>query len=635
MNIIILIFFHVISFGIGLTLTRGFCRYFVRSMTFVRIISAFLVGILVTVTATYFLSVVYSLVPVSDPLRAGVLTAIALGVGNIIFSRFRWKSMRNIFTTVTILDGVIWIGLFFFSYYMFDKSFTSGADGTLLVARNAIFDFGHALPIVRSFSFGENIPFLSPYVAGAFHYYHFLFFFWVGILEHFLLPLTVALNGTSAIGLGSMFFFVWAVARLLVQKNKWLVGVLAVTLTLTHSTVGFFRYVMMEGISLQTIRSLWSLPNYPFAGPYDGSIISIHTTLNVFVNQRHLSFAVAVFLFFFFVFLSRAQTHPFQKKETVMMGILTGFLSLWNVFLWGFSLVSFSYLLFSEKRNKRFAFLFFFVTLGTSVLMILPWVRDLTRVLLFAGQTNMLAAKSLPVPFTEQVMLTISYYWENMSILPLIALSGFFLMPKNTRRYFSLFLLWGIGLCILRANGLLVADQKPYSAWIIGVNLMTAYALWNLFQKKILGVLMGIVLLFVVTASGFMDLMVIKNDYRFPFLTTVDQTLVSWIEKNTPPKSVFLSYADIIDPIVLSGRTNYFGYFKSAGSPDRTQVVKNVIEEITSGNDIERLDPTVQYLVLPRVGKNSFPGFSEIFLPQSTLIPLYENEKWRVYKIKD
>lgn len=631
MNYLYLILFHCSSLVTGWVITRVFFQSLPRSTTVIRIIGSLLVGILATVTFTYFISTLLSSVHVADPLFVGVVASIAVGIMVSISVRKSFRSIGKIITAGNLSDLLIWFLLVLFSYVLFDKSFSVDSDGTLLVARNAIFDFGHHIGLVRSFSFGENVPFLSPFVAGWVHYYHFLFFFWIGILEHLHIPLSVGMNMASAFGFSTMLFFVYSIGKLLVTKNTWVVGGMAVGLTLTHSTLGFFRYLMDRGVSLSTIKDLWTLPDYPFAGPYDGAVISIHTTLNVFINQRHLSFAIAVFLFLFFIMLAK-KSRDLSKMEVIIMGIVTGLLSLWNVFIWGFTLLSFFFFFMLEK-NKKNAVLFLLTTIGISFLLILPWFSDISRVLMFAGQTNMLAAKSTQIPFLEQFSKTCIYYWENLSILPFIAAFGFFALPKDVRRYFSLFAIWAFVLFILRATGLLVADQKPYNVWIVGVNLLAAIGIWKLVKKKGAYLVLAIFIFFIVTVSGVMDLMVIKNDYRYPMITKSDQQLISFLKNETPPSTIFFSYADIVDPVAFAGRINYFGYFKSAGTPDRTTSVKKGIEQIQLGVWPTLPDKDISYVVLPRVGRNDFPGFGNTKNFDMRFVRVFVNENWQVYKM--
>ena len=77
------------------------------------------------------------------------------------------------------------------------KTFHGGADGQLFVGSNNVFDFGHAIGIIRSFSWGNNIPFTSPFESGLPFFYHFFFYFFVAIWEYFGIPIVWAMNIVS------------------------------------------------------------------------------------------------------------------------------------------------------------------------------------------------------------------------------------------------------------------------------------------------------------------------------------------------------------------------------------------------------------------------------------------------------
>jgi hypothetical protein len=56
-------------------------------------------------------------------------------------------------------------------------------DGNMLIASKAWSDFASHIPLIRSFSFGNNFPPQYPLFSGPPIKYHFLFYAFVGLLE--------------------------------------------------------------------------------------------------------------------------------------------------------------------------------------------------------------------------------------------------------------------------------------------------------------------------------------------------------------------------------------------------------------------------------------------------------------------
>jgi hypothetical protein len=215
------------------------------------------------------------------------------------------------------------------------------------------------------------------------------------------------------------------------------------------------------------------------------------------------------------------------------------------------------------------------------------------------------------------------YLWQNLGLLPIVAVFGFFVIQKRNKLIFLPFMLFFAALCIFAGVGGRGFEQKTFSFFIIGINVLAAIGLgWIWKNMKIL----AIVLVFVLTISGFVDLIPIKNEFAFPLVGSDTAPVISWIHNNTPGNAVFVSYADIIDPVVLAGRKNYFGFFGNIGWYDRTSDVARIY----GGDKTFAKIKNISYILVPKWKKADFVYPVHLNLMRV----LYEDAKYRVYAVE-
>ena len=73
-------------------------------------------------------------------------------------------------------------------------------------------DLGAHLPVIRSFSYGNNFPTEYPHFAQAGMRYHFMFYFLAGNLEYLGLNLASALNLPSIFSITAMCMLLYSLA---------------------------------------------------------------------------------------------------------------------------------------------------------------------------------------------------------------------------------------------------------------------------------------------------------------------------------------------------------------------------------------------------------------------------------------
>lgn len=143
-----------------------------------------------------------------------------------------------------------------------------------------------------------------------------------------------------------------------------------------------------------------------------------------------------------------------------------------------------------------------------------------------------------------------------------------------------------------------MTNHKFLNLWVVLANLYVAAALVSIWNFRILGTAIlsrvaAIVLTILITLSGLLDL--------FPFHTTDwgevaygDDPLVKWVDENTDPKAVFLSWRYTSHGILLAGRKLFYGhpyYAWGAGydTHKRDQVYVRMLESTNAGEVFDLL----------------------------------------------
>lgn len=553
-------------------------------------VGSFLLGTLVGIPMTYVLSCVF--VGTGEPILWGTLAATAL---MFTFGKNKKSTKKTVFI---FFDVAMVIGALVFSTWLMIKTLHGDSMGQIFVGSNNVFDFGHMIGLMRSMSWGDNVPVAMPFFAGMPMLYHFFFVFWAALWEHFGVPVVWAINIPSVVSFAAMLVIIYYVPQI-IAKQKWYVGCLAALFTITNSSLTFWHVIGKKDI--------WLLPTYPFAGPFDGSTISIFVTLNNYVNQRHLAFSIAIALFLFLVTI--------KKKTSVIIGILTGFLIGWNMVMYVFVIVVISGFFVTQRKWKQLG-LYVSISSATGFLFLLPIAGLLYKTLFFLQK---LAAPSAPL---AQWNIT-DYLWQNLGILPLVAGAGFLVLPKRIRVFFSPFVACFLLLCIYAAVGKRGFEQKSYSFFIIGINVLAAIGItrmWQTFRVAAMSII------FVLTISGIVDLIPIKNEFAFPLVGQDTVPLMTWITQKTPKNTIFISYEDMIDPVVLAGRKNYYGFFKNIGQYDRSSDVR----QIYAGDIALAKAKNISYILVPKWEKSDFP-----YKIKLDMLPIaYEDARFRVFRVE-
>lgn len=500
---------------------------------------------------------------------------------------------------------IVLILLFFiFSWWLMDKSF--GYDvkqHTFRVARHQVGDFGLHLSLIRSFSVGDNFPVESPFFPGKPLPYHYFFDLLVGILERLGTRIDIALNGLSTVFFTILLFFIYKLPQVLFGKNR-ILGILSVVLFIFHSNLTFVDFFKNRSLGLSLFHDLWRLPDYLHKGPFDGSIISIFFTLNVYLNQRHFIAALAISLgMLYFLIPKIISQKKISTKTLVALGFVLGITSRVHTLTF-FSTLLIVFLLFFVFKRFRYIFLLF------------P-----TSLLVFYFHLKTILGQEFPHQFFNpgflaQKPLTFGNFTEfwllNLGVALVLIPIGVILSNKTQRKFFLCFISLFIIGNIFQLSFRIEHNHSLFNYFFIIANFYIAFALTKLWKKGLMGKLGMIIILFFLTFSGLIDFMAVKNDFQYTFSDAPQNAFMEWIKTRTDRNDIFISRQEILDPVTLSGRKNFLGhqyYLEVMGykSSERESLVKEVFEADTKKAFEKARVNKVKFVVLP---KKKIPDFN-------------------------
>ncbi|MDD4297483.1 MAG: hypothetical protein PHC69_11110, partial [Ruminiclostridium sp.] len=274
--------------------------------------AAYLVGTLILSWITYFLAVIFK--DAENPLLNANLYAFFIVIASVFamcyFSRARLKKwffeFKKYGFKVSFSPMEWFILLFsavFWSFFMFRSLFMDG--NVIRAGVSAFSDFGAHLPVVRYFSEGQNFPAQYPHFPDGTMRYHFMFYFYAANLEYLGLNLAWAINLPSILSLVSFSMLLYGLCVGI--TNKTVAGFLSCVFFAFRSSFAFFTYTYgFNNFS----DFMFALKNNLYA---DGSRREhIGNTLRenwglwaqkVYVNQRHLAFAMGLFILVLYLLL--------------------------------------------------------------------------------------------------------------------------------------------------------------------------------------------------------------------------------------------------------------------------------------------------------------------------------------------
>lgn len=429
--------------------------------------ASYLIGSLLLSWITYFLAVTFK--STDKPLLNASLITIAIAfaftgfVGylnrNILQKWFYELKRYGLTLHFSRNEWLVLIGSIFFWSLFISRSFQ--AEGNVLKVGASVFsDFGAHLPVIRSFSLGNNFPAQYPHFPDGTMRYHFMFYFMAGNLEALGFSLPWAVNLPSILSLVAFSMLLYSLAVTLTKKP--LAGLLTCGLFAFRSSFAFFTYATgFNSLSDFLYALKKNLDANGMGREHIGSTMNESWglwTQKVYLNQRHLAFAFGVFILVLFLLLPlfietiEELKRNLQKQETktggpvleflkgilftreawfpqalvpcVLAGVILGMLAFWNgaVVIAGISVL---FIMAALSRHK----------LEFLVSAVITFILSVLQSRLFIGSgTGAVSIQFEPGFLANSDKLTdiLLYFVELMGILPFMLLGVFLVsMPKS------------------------------------------------------------------------------------------------------------------------------------------------------------------------------------------------------------
>ncbi len=488
---------------------------------------------------------------------------------------------------------------------------TFGREGSRILAGYSVFsDFAPHTAVVSSFSQGQNWPTDYPHFAGDGIAYHFMFFFLCGNLNYLGLPLDLAINLPSLIGLMSFCVLLGLLAVQLTQKKP--AFLIAPMLLFLRSSMAFFTYLSdlirtyagtTDALSsiLQAIRTrevyIGNTPNDSW-GLWG---------VNVYANQRHLLPGLSVALIILMIFLpllksgladslplkekllARSSWLPASKTQLKQLA-LACLLGLLLPYFHGSALVSLLLVLaiWGVFSNARLGYLAFAA---------IALAGALIQSRIFTGQTASVISPSIQLGFIspdQSILGILGYLLEMSGIVLVLALAAFLLSGRLRKVMIVSFFLPLLFAFTISLTPDVTVNHKYIMISIALLNVYVADLLVRLWQtgkasaspelpetgsaiagrkaRTVLTRTLAVLLAIVLTVTGFMEINILSNISQKKVSIDTASPLVLWIRDNTGPKAVFITAPYHYNTFYLSGRMSYLGhayYAWSAGHDTR------------------------------------------------------------------
>jgi hypothetical protein len=468
-------------------------------------------------------------------------------------------------------EAFFFLVLLLFSTVIMFKTF-GVEDGSLKIASKAWSDFAATIPLIRSFSLGDNFPPEYPIFPGFPIRYHFVFFFLAGALERAGLRIDFALNILSVLSFFMLCVAIYFLAKAVFKKGS--IAFISVVLFLFNGSLAFLDFFKNHPLSANTLKDIIANTSFPSFGPYDGRVVSAFWNLNIYTNQRHLGLSYAAFLGLVLVVYKASQNpKKFTFLKALILGISIGLFPFVHSAVFGMMGVAVLVFFFLYPRLRTRML----VTGAVALLVATPQ-------LLYMGPSQVAFPHFDPGYLLGKLTLGgfVNYWILNLGLGATLVPVGFILSNKSQKKIvFPFVVLFVIG-NLFRFTPEIAANHKFFNLFVIGINFFSAFSLIYLWQKGRLGKIVAAAAFFFVTLSGVIELFPILNDSYIKLPDYKKNPISLFIVENTAKDAIFLNSSFLYDPASLAGRKIYLGwpYFPwSAGydTDKRHQSMKNIL----------------------------------------------------------
>ncbi|KKR82033.1 MAG: hypothetical protein UU29_C0019G0007 [Candidatus Daviesbacteria bacterium GW2011_GWA2_40_9] len=431
-----------------------------------------------------------------------------------------------------------------FSFWLMFHTF-SDSQGTMQIATKAWSDFSSHIPLIKSFSFGENFPPQYPLFAGPPIHYHFLFYLLVGTLEKVGLRIDWSLNIPSALGFASLLIIIYYFTKKIFNSQA--AALLSVIFFLFNGTLSFLYFLRDHPLSLNFFQEIINNQKFPSFGPYDEGLVAAFWNLNIFTNQRHLGLSYGLVLLILWLLL--------RVKKTIRSGMLIGVSAAMLVYI-NFAAAGILGLflgwIFLVKKTSRMPLLLS-LFLVTPAVFLLYRLTNLNSMIVF--ETGYLVRH----PLTWQSI--VEFWVQNLGLHAILIPIGLILAPRQIKKLLIVpLLLLFLAPNFYRFSSDMINNHKFFNFFIIVGGMFSAYAVNQIGRIRRIGPMCLIGLIFFTTLSGVIDFFPIVNDAEGGLVDYQANPDARYILEHTPRDAVIANSYWFYHPANLVGRPIYSGY---------------------------------------------------------------------------
>lgn len=497
-------------------------------------------------------------------------------------TRFRFRSGFFKKYRAQLIDWTVLILTFLFSTWLMFWTFQY-KDGQLMMLGRVWSDFAAHIPLIRSFSMGNNFPPEYPTFPGEPIRYHYLFFLIVAALEKMGFNIAIAMNIPSMLGMWLLLWMIYQTTLTLFRSRK--AAVLAIILFLFNSTWSILEFVKKSNSVWDFFKIVINAPEYASFGPWDGKIVSAFWNWNIYLNQRHLAASFGIALALCYPLLRLALDKSFKLKARWYPFIYFGFVC-FPLFHQAAYIMTIGWCFWWS--------LIFFKKIPRKVLFVYLWSFGLSLLTQFGLTQNTKQHTGFVLGYLskEKTIWAISEYWlYNLGFYVILWPVIWLFSSKKIKGFFVPFVGFFLLANIMQLSTDMINNHKLINYVVIGGNIMTAGFLMLLWKKHWLVKPFIAVIIVLLTASGIADVFPVINNH-FLYQNDYPQSKTQqWIMSNTPPNTVFLSNDYIFNPATTVGRKLFldYGYFNwSMGYKDgeRRELLKEFYSSSISKTDV-------------------------------------------------
>ena len=424
-------------------------------------------------------------------------------------------------------------------------------NGNFLISSRLWSDFGAHLPLIRSFSQGENFPPQYPHFAHEPIQYHYGFYLISGLLEKMGMRIDWAVNLPSLIGFALLLWMIYLIANQITSKR--LAGILAIVFFSFNGSLTFVDYFRDNGFNVKSIAAIPSLKEFVNFGPWNGDHISAFWNLNIFTNQRHLGLSYALVLIMLWPIVAgkiSGKTRNTSLAWVVGVGILSLVSPLIHKAIVPITTVVYICWGLFFPRQLRYIL----PMVGMMLLASIPLYRHVTP---FA---EMLDIHPGYLAQGTTLLDWITYWiWNAGAYLVVIPLALVIASRKIKALILASLVLFGVA-NIFQMSTDMINNHKLINFALVLWAIVAADLATRVSKLKLIGIPASLCVIALLSFSGVLDLAPISNDRLIPLADAITSPTQQWILNNTPKQSVFLSSHKFYNPASLAGRLLYFGY---------------------------------------------------------------------------